>query len=67
MALTEAQKRAVKKYNAKAYDEIKIRVKRGQKQVLKDIAEEHGESLNGYIKKAVQTKIKADTGEETEL
>ncbi len=67
MALTEAQKRAVKKYNAKAYDEIKIRVKRGQKQVLKDIAEEHGESLNGYIKKAVQTKIKADTGEEIEL
>ena len=45
MALTEAQKRAVKKYNAKAYDEIKIRVKRGQKQVLKDIAEEHGERV----------------------
>mgnify|MGYP001853397340 FL=1 len=67
LALSEARKRANAKYNAKAYEQVPFRVKRGQKQVLKDIAEEYGESLNGYIKKAVQAKIKSDTGEEIEL
>lgn len=67
MPLSEAQKRAVKKYNSKAYDEIKARVKKGQKQVLQAIAEQQGESLNGYIKKALQAKISIDTGEKIDL
>ena len=64
---SEAQKKAVAKYNAKTYDEIKIRVKKGKKEVLQGIAESQGQSLNGYIKQALQAKIKADTGEEIEL
>ncbi len=40
IAISEAQKRAVKKYNAKTYDEIKTRVKKCQKQTLQAIAEE---------------------------
>ena len=31
MAYSEAQKKAVKKYNTKSYDEIKLRVKKGIK------------------------------------
>ena len=27
---------------------------------LKDIAEEHGESLNGYIKKAIDSRLELD-------
>ena len=67
MAISEAQKRAVAKYNAKAYDRIELKVLKGQKEVLQSIAKEQGASLNGYTKQALQTKIKADTGKDIEL
>ena len=62
-----AQTRAKNKYNAKAYDSLRIIVKKGQKQALQNIAEKQGLSLNGYTKQALQAKIKADTGEDIEL
>lgn len=64
---SEAQKKAVAKYNAKSYDEIKIRVSKGKKTLIQGIAAQQGQSLNGYIKNAVETKIKADTGTDAEL
>lgn len=64
---SEAQKRAVAKYNNKNYDEIKIRVSKGKKEALQAIASEQRESLNGYTKKALIDKIKADTGKDIEL
>lgn len=67
MAISEAQKRAVAKYNAKAYDRIELKVLKGQKEVLQSIAKEQGASLNGYTKQALQAKIKADTGKDVEL
>ena len=67
MAISEAQKRAVAKYNAKAYDRIELKVLKGQKEILQDIAKGQGLSLNGYTKQALQAKIKADTGKEVEL
>ena len=67
MAISEAQKRAVAKYNAKAYDRIELKVPKGQKEVLRSIAKEQGASLNGYTKQALQAKIKADTGKDVEL
>ena len=67
MAISEAQKRAVAKYNAKAYDRIELKVLKGQKEVLQSIAKEQGVSLNGYTKQALQAKIKADTGKDVEL
>ncbi len=67
MAISEAQKRAVAKYNAKAYDRIELKVLKGQKEVLQSIAKEQGASLNGYTKQALRAKIKADTGKDVEL
>lgn len=67
MSISEAQKRAVAKYNAKNYDEIKIRLSKGKKAVIQAIADEQGKSVNGYIKAAVEAKIKMDTGEDVEL
>ena len=67
MAYSEAQKKATAKYMKKNLDEIKLRVPKGQKQVIKDIAKGQGDSLNGYIKKAVRTQIKADTGDTIDL
>lgn len=57
MSLTEAQKRANAKYNAKAYDRIELKVKKGKKEVIKSHAENHGQSLNGFINEAIDEKM----------
>ncbi len=67
MTAGNSQTRAKNKYNAKNYDSLRIIVQKGKRDILKAIAEQQGESLNGYTKKALQAKIKADTGEEIEL
>lgn len=41
------------RYNAKAYDEIKLRVPKGQKDLIREYAEAHGDSVNGYIYKLI--------------
>lgn len=53
MALTEAQKRAVAKYNAANYERIELRVPRGKKAELQEYAQAHGESLNAFINRAI--------------
>lgn len=53
MATSKAQQKAVAKYMKNNYDEIKVRVIKGTKQSLQDIAKEKGESINGYIKNAI--------------
>lgn len=55
------------KYNAKAYDRINLTVKKGMKQSLQEAAKGSGESINGYIKTAIQRRYRSDTGEEIEL
>lgn len=55
------------KYNEKAYDRINLTVKKGMKQSLQEAAKESGESINGYIKTAIQSRYKADTGEDIDL
>lgn len=67
MATTKAGQRAVAKYMKNNDDEVKLRIKKGQKTLIQGIAAQQGQSLNGYIKNAVETKIKADTGTDTEL
>lgn len=47
------------KYNAKTYDDLKIRVKKGEGEIIKYHASAQGKSLNGYI----NDLIKADMGE----
>ncbi len=37
------------RYNAKAYDEIKIRVPKGRKTTVEALANERGESVNGMV------------------
>lgn len=53
MALSEARKRANQKYNNKAYDQVKIVVKKGEREKIKAFAELKGMSLNGYITKLI--------------
>lgn len=51
--LSEARKRANQKYNEKAYDQIKIMVKKGERDIIKQFAESRGKSLNGYINELI--------------
>ena len=55
------------KYNEKAYDRINLTVKKGMKQSLQEAAKESGDPINGYIKTAIQSRYKADTGNDIDL
>jgi uncharacterized protein (DUF1778 family) len=60
------QTRAKNKYNAKAYDRIALQVKKGRKDIIKAHAENRGESLNGFINKAIDEKMERDKGNKAE-
>lgn len=49
--------RAKNKYNAKAYDSLRITVPKGQKDTIKAAADEAGESINGYVNKAILARM----------
>lgn len=66
MALSEARKKANEKYNAKAYDQIKVLVKKGKRDVIRQYAESKGLSLNGYINKLIRDDMNAGQAEPTE-
>ena len=56
MRYSDAQKEATARYNKKTYDRIDLVVKKGQRQVLKDIAASQGKSLNRFILDAVEAE-----------
>lgn len=58
--VSKAQQKAVAKYMTNNYDEIKVRVEKGKREIIKAAAEQAGESLNGYIKKAVDQRMERD-------
>ena len=57
---SEARKRASAKYNLKAYDRLEITVKKGHKEELKAYAAERGESLNGFVNRAIAETMERD-------
>ena len=71
MALTDARKRANAKYNLKAYDRVELKVKKGKKEIIKQYAEEHGESLNAFINRAISEAMgeipRAEATEKTQV
>ena len=48
------------RYNAKAYDEIKIRVPKGRKEEIQAFAVSQGESTNGFINRAISETMERD-------
>ena len=60
MPASKAQQRAVAKYMKANYDEIKIRVPKGEKEKIKAHAEARGESLNGFINRAIDEAMERD-------
>lgn len=63
MATTKAGQKAVNKYVKNNYDRINFTISKGGKDILKEYADKHSESVNAYIKKAVINRIKSDMAE----
>ena len=45
---------------SEAYDEIKTRVSKGKKEVIREHATRNGESLNGFINRAIDETMERD-------
>lgn len=58
--VSKAQQRATNKYIAKAYDRVNVTMPKGQKEILKAHAEARGESVNGFINRAIDETIERD-------
>ena len=61
MPASKAQQKAVSKYMKENYDEIKVRVAKGQKDEIKAHAESKGESVNAFINRAIDEAMERDT------
>lgn len=64
---SDAQKKAVAKYNAANYEQIILRVKRGMKEKIRVHARRQGESLNGFIDRAIKETMKRDDSDNSEI
>lgn len=60
MPVSKAQQKAVTKYMKENYDEIKVRMPKGGKDAIKAHAESHGESVNGFINRAIMEVTEMD-------
>ena len=48
------------RYNAKTYDTFRVFFKKGEKDKLRARAEARGESLNGFINRAIREAVERD-------
>ena len=51
---------SINRYIAKAYDRINLTIPKGQKEVIKAHAETQGESVNGFINRAIKETMERD-------
>ena len=54
----EAHYRAVAKYTKKNYDQILVKVAKGERDKIKAYAESKGETLSSFIRKAIEEAMK---------
>ena len=62
MAISDAQKKAVRKYKESNYDRIEVSVPKGKKAELQTHAQLQGESLNGFVNRAIDETVDRDKG-----
>lgn len=63
MPATEAQRRARDKWLNEKVETINVRVPKGKKAVIQDFAASHGESVNGFINRAIDEAMARDKAE----
>lgn len=66
MPASKAQQRAVAKYMKNNYDELKVRVPKGDKDKIKAHAENNGESINGFVNRAIDETMERDKANKAE-
>lgn len=57
--MTTPHTRAVARYNAKTYDQLKINVPKGWREKVQAAADEANESMTKYIVKATEKRMEA--------
>lgn len=57
---TQAQNKATQKYIKSNYDEIKLRLPKGEKEIVKKHAAKYDESVNGFVKRAIDEAMERD-------
>jgi len=60
MAPTDAQRRAIAKWQKEKVEEIKFRVPKGKKEIIQQHAADQEESLNAFINRAVDEAMERD-------
>ena len=60
MAKTKTSTAVKNRYNAKAYDQLPIRIPKGEKEELQAHAANMGESLNGFVTRAIKEALERD-------
>ena len=60
MPVSKAQAKAQSKWEAKAYDKTLIRLYAGELDTIRDHAQQRGESLNGFICRAIREQMRRD-------
>lgn len=61
--VSEAQRKATDKYLEK-FEELRARVPKGRKAEIKAHAESRGESINGFINRAIETVMQQEKAHE---
>ena len=60
MSSSDAQKRAIKKYDLEKIDRIAMRVPKGKREIIQTHAVKCGESVNAFLNRAVDEAIERD-------
>ena len=60
VAVSKAQQKAVHKYVKANYDRMELTVPKGQKEAIKAHAEARGESVNGFVNRAISETMERD-------
>ena len=67
MTTSDSLKRAIKKYEQEKIDRIPLRVEKGKKEIIQEHAATQGESVNGFINRAIDETIERDKGQKISL
>lgn len=60
VSVSRAQQKATNKWIAKAYDRINLTVPKGKKETIQAYAAAQGESVNGFINRAIDHEMERD-------
>lgn len=62
MTVSKAQQKAVHKYVRENYDRVEVTLPKGKKAEVKAHADAQGESVNGFISRAIDETMERDNG-----